>query len=296
MVMCMRRYELLFLMVLLIGILLCGAQVHESCQRAMNLWWNNLIPGMLLPMILIRLIQARGGFDHLKLALFNKLFNMENNGFACFMCALLLGFPNGALFIDELYENGQINSEGAKRMIKCCSFPTTGFVILSLGTALYRSAKIGWTLYSIQILSGLILLALTRKTKVCPAAPRNNMPTFFPALTDAILKSGRAMFLIGIYLMMFLSIFHLVQCILPGSLSLPLQIISEFSNGCIMLAQSSLPLKLQLTCISALLGFGGLCVHMQVLSSLRIHIPYHQFLCYRICQAIIAATLTFIMI
>ena len=262
----------------------------------MRLWRDNLIPGMLLPMILVRLIQARGGFDHLKLALFNKLFNMENNGFACFMCALLLGFPNGALFIDELYENCQINSEGAKRMIKCCSFPTTGFVILSLGTALYRSAKIGWTLYGIQILSGLILLALTRKTKVCPAAPRNNMPTFFPALTDAILKSGRAMFLIGIYLMMFISIFHLVQCILPGPLSLPLQIVSEFSNCCIMLAQSSLPLKLQLTCISALLGFGGLCVHMQVLSSLRIHIPYHQFLGYRICQAIIAATLTFIMI
>ncbi len=176
----MRRFERMLLILILAAILLCGSEVHESCQRAMRLWRDNLIPGMLLPMILIRLIQARGGFDHLKLALFNKLFNMENNGFACFMCALLLGFPNGALFIDELYENGQINSEGAKRMIKCCSFPTTGFVILSLGTALYRSAKIGWTLYGIQILSGLILLALTRKTKVCPAAPRNNMPHILP--------------------------------------------------------------------------------------------------------------------
>ena len=68
----------MLLILILAAILLCGSEVHESCQRAMRLWRDNLIPGMLLPMILIRLIQARGGFDHLKLALFNKLFNMEN--------------------------------------------------------------------------------------------------------------------------------------------------------------------------------------------------------------------------
>ena len=147
-------------------------------------------------MILIRLIQARGGFDHLKLALFNKLFNMENNGFACFMCALLLGFPNGALFIDELYENGQINSEGGQTHDQMLQLSTTGFVILSLGTALYRSAKIGWTLYGIQILSGLILLALTRKTKVSPVsphkgqAPRSSMHALRP-----FSESGRAVIL-----------------------------------------------------------------------------------------------------
>ena len=79
----------MLLILILAAILLCGSEVHESCQRAMRLWRDNLIPGMLLPMILVRLIQARGGFDHLKLALFNKLFNMENNSFACFMCASL---------------------------------------------------------------------------------------------------------------------------------------------------------------------------------------------------------------
>ena len=62
----------MLLILILAAILLCGSEVHESCQRAMRLWRDNLIPGMLLPMILVRLIQARGGFDHLKLALFNK--------------------------------------------------------------------------------------------------------------------------------------------------------------------------------------------------------------------------------
>ena len=44
--------------------------------------------------------------------------------------------------------------------------------------------------------------------------------------------------------------------------------------------------------ISALLGFGGLCVHMQVLSSLHMQLSYPRFLCFRILQAVIAALLS----
>ena len=43
----------MLLILILAAILLCGSEVHESCQRAMRLWRDNLIPGMLLPMILI---------------------------------------------------------------------------------------------------------------------------------------------------------------------------------------------------------------------------------------------------
>lgn len=288
----MRRFERMLLILILAAILLCGSEVHESCQRAMRLWCDNLIPGMLLPMILVRLIQARGGFDQLKLSLFNKLFRMENNGFACFMCAMLLGFPNGALFIDELQESGRIEEAGARRMILTCSFPTAGFVILSLGASLYRSAAIGWTLYGIQILSVLILLLLTRKTPVRPSGSPSAPPAFFHALSDAIIKSGRAMFFIGVYLMLFLSIFHLAQFILPAQIAFPLQVIAEFSSGCLAIAQSAIPFKLQMAAISALLGFGGLCVHMQVLSSLHMQLSYPRFLCFRILQAVIAALLS----
>ena len=61
----MRRLEHLLLFSLLALLLLFGRDVSESVRTSLQIWWNTLLPGMFVPMILIRFLHARQGFEHL---------------------------------------------------------------------------------------------------------------------------------------------------------------------------------------------------------------------------------------
>ena len=289
----MRRIESICSYLLLACLFLFGRPVSNSVRTSLEIWWNTLIPGMLVPMILIRFIHARQGFANLYSKIFNRCFAMTNNAFAYFMCAILLGFPSGSLFLDDACTHRLLNPQGAKRLLLCCCFPTPGFVILSLG-ALYHDASIGWRLYLIQLLSGCLLLLCTRFTPVEASKSSAAVPSFFDALSNAIVQSAKAMLMIGMYLLLFLAILSILQILLPTRLQIPLQLVSEFSSGILSASQLPISLQAKLILTSALLSFGGFCVHMQILSSLHtIRIRYSLFFCFRILQALSAATLSF---
>lgn len=293
MVINMHRIETICSYLLLACLFLFGRPVSDSVRLSLEIWWNTLLPGMFIPMILIRFIQARQGFANLYSRIFNRCFAMTNNAFAYFMCAILLGFPSGSLFLDDAYAHHLLNQQGAKRLLLCCCFPTPGFVILTLGS-LYHDASIGWRLYLIQLASGCLLLLFTRFIPVEANKSPTTVPPFFDALSQAIMQSAKAMLMIGIYLLLFLAILSILQLLLPTSLQLPLQLVSEFSSGILSAAKLPISLQAKLILTSALLSFGGFCVHLQILSSLRaIRVRYSLFFLFRILQAIIALSFSF---
>lgn len=284
----MRRLEQLLLLVLLGSVLLFGQEVNRSVRTSLQIWWNTLVPSMLVPMILIRFLYARQGFSDLYSRIFNRIFHMEGNAFAHVLCALLLGFPGGALFLDEACGQGQLNEEGCRRLIACCCYPSPGFILLTVG-ALYQDAVIAWKLYACIIASQLVLLGLTRRQPVVATPAQSAPPSFFYALTQAIIDSVRAMLFIGIYLLLFRMLAALIERLLPVGCILPLQLLSEFSSGVLLCAAFSCSLKQKLMLTAALLSFGGLCVHLQIFSSLRhCTLSYLSFLKARILQVLFA--------
>jgi hypothetical protein len=100
---------------------------------------------------------------------------------------------------------------------------------------------------------------------------------------EHMIKVGISLFFIGGYILICQVIFHL----LPQTDITPfLAYILEFSSGVFSLATQ--PSTYQLPYIAALLGFGGICLHLQTLSSLdKIKIRYTIYLAYRILQAIL---------
>lgn len=296
MVMEMRRFEYACLYLLILLLFFFGNAVSSSVVMSLKIWWNTLIPSMLVPMILIRFLYLRQGFDALGSSFFNRIFHMKNNGIAYVVCPMLLGFPAGSLFIDQAYEEHHLNAEGMRRLLLCCCFPTPGFVILTLGT-LYQDIAVGWKLYFCIIIGGCILLFMTRKQIVIPSLSSSHVPSLFSALSDSIWYSVRSMLLIGVYLLLFLSIASILQFFLPSFLILPFQLIAEFSSGVLLCATLSLPIKIKLLITVALLAFGGLCVHLQILSSLQHHpFSYLTFLRYRLLHACFAVLIACIII
>ena len=106
-------------------------------------------------------------------------------------------------------------------------------------------------------------------------------------LSIAVKESGLSLYMIGGYLMLFLSISGVLLSFLPEAVALPLRISAEFSSGAVLL--QSLPyasILIQLL-LCVLLSFGGFCVHMQIFSMVE-HVPlsYGKFLLFRLLQAL----------
>ena len=70
----------------------------------------------------------------------------------------------------------------------------------------------------------------------------------------------------------------------------------EMTQGLKYISLEAIPLKLKCILTVMILSFGGLSVHMQIMSILSdTEIKYLPFLCARICHAVLSSLLMFIL-
>lgn len=114
------------------------------------------------------------------------------------------------------------------------------------------------------------------------------------SLSKAIFESGKTLYLIGGYLMFVMTLTSLLFSFFPEASTLLFRACIEFSSGIVAIASTSLSPLIKLLFTSALLGFGGFCVHMQVMSMLEnVSISYFSYLAYRLFQALLAIALAY---
>lgn len=291
MVMSLKRIKNILLLCILAAVLCCGGMTLSTTKEALTLWFEKLVPSMFVTLVLIRTIYHQQILDHIHIPLLPRAFRVDSSTFSLILCIMFLGFPNGASFIDEAYQSGRIDAQQAKRLLYTCSYAAPGFVIMTCGALLFHSVQIGIQLFVAQICSGWILLLCTRGTPIYqPQTLHHDNIPFMKSVSSAILESGKALYMIGGYLMLFMSVCGVLLQFLPDMYALPVRIVAEFSSGVVLLQRlpfSTMTLEI-LTCM--LLGFGGFCVHMQV-CSMSEHVPFSYvsyFFC-RILQSILSA-------
>lgn len=278
---------------LLMALLLClcyGSTCIKISSQSLTLWFENLVPSMFVTMVLIRLLYKQQMLQHLVPDRICHIFGLDQSSFALVISSMLLGFPNGSLFIEEAFKRNELDRQSAHRLFLICCFPTPGFVILSCGIGLYHNAKIGFYLYLSSLLYGFLMLWLTRSNSIhTNSVAQHTTNSFMQDFSASLLESGTSLFMIGGYLMIFMSVTGIVFSFLPALLSLPLRICAEFSSGVFLIQASSMSYIGKLLSTSALLGFGGLCVHMQIFSMCdTCKTKYHTFFFFRILQSIIS--------
>ncbi|MEG0526270.1 MAG: hypothetical protein RR531_02030 [Longicatena sp.] len=285
----MKYIKDIFLCMILILVLWFAKDTLQYTKEALTLWFEKLVPSMFVTLVCIRIIYHRRILEYIRIPFISRLFHIDQGTLSLILCTMFLGFPNGALFVDEAYHSGTLDEAGAKRVLYTCSFAAPGFVVMTCGALLFQSVRIGVYLFVAQILSGMVLLLVTRKHPIYSTSSTSPSIPLSKSITTSILESGKALYMIGGYMMLFMSISGVLLHFLPSFLALPLRIICEFSSGVVLLQKlplSTITLQL-LTCM--LLSFGGLCVHMQV-KSIAEHIPfsYFKYLSYRIVQSILS--------
>lgn len=226
----------------------------------------------------------------------NKLFGLSPCFATAIFLSLLGGYPVGAKTISSMYKSGIASKAECEKaaMFAVCAGP--GFLINFVGITLYNNQKIGFIMMCSQCLSvliiGVIMGLVHRDKAVFSYNELSHKPmSFSSALVQATLDSCRGMLTICAFVVLFSSLTGILETVVPSSDTKNyLLILLEVCSAVNELAQQK-PVEL----IAFAVGFGGLCVHFQIYSSLReLNVNKLLFFCIRIIQGIITALITHI--
>lgn len=119
-----------------------SSQAREGAYDGLILAQNTIIPS-LLPLLIIFLLIMKTGAKDIIAKLFGFLavcvFNLPKAAFPAIFFGFIGGYPTGALLTRELLDNGEIDCEQAKRLLRFNVCGGCGFIITAVGGAVLLS-------------------------------------------------------------------------------------------------------------------------------------------------------------
>lgn len=248
---------------------------------------KSIIPALFPFMVLASLLSELGLprlLGRVAAPVMGRLFGVGGEGAAAFVIGLSGGYPLGATNIAGLYQSGAVSKEGAERLLSFCNNSGPAFIVGVAGVGIFGSAKIGFALYGIHILSAVLtgmLLSGQKKSPPHPSRGRGGspaLPGFGSAVTAAVKNCALAMLAICGFVVLFSALTHVLEAAgwfsqLAGRMSAVLGLELHFCAALIrgflelgsgvgsMAGLSPAPLNLALA--SWILNWGSVSVHFQ---------------------------------
>lgn len=226
------------------------------------------------------------------------LFRLPKESFIVILLSLTGGYPVGAKGIHSLYKNGKITESEAERMSLFCVASGPGFLVTYLGCAMMRSPRSGYILLAAQTISSLLLgivarfFGINNERQIKTIEAKCETPVanaLVVSVKEAINSCGYMCALVVLFASLCEIFIHLTKGV-PELLWITGLL--EITNGTKLLCTDY-----SLSLISSLCGFGGLCVHFQVLAMLGdIRIRKHLFFLFRILSALLNGLFTFLLL
>lgn len=272
---------LLFTLFFLLLFLKNSALSQEAVRRGISLCLESLIPSlfpcMVLSEILLSLIEGQQEIARL-LTPVGRFLGLTPLGTTALLLGLLSGFPIGARAACHLYDKGQIGRTEAERILRYGTIPSSGFLIGTVGSGLYRDIRFGITLYLTLLFSTLFVARLEKSIKKYKPTPPplasaclHSSPVRFSRIfTNAVTGAANGGLLVSAYVLFFSALGSALDAVLgSGNLSGEgrafLFCLLELSSG--MQLTATLPSRLLGTVLAAFAaGWSGISVHCQLLS------------------------------
>lgn len=306
----------ILLTVLIIGmeVLIESKSVLESVNFSFSIWKNNIFPS-LFPFFVIGNILINLGFPSLIGELLKnimyKLFKINGTGSFVIILSILSGFPSSAKYTKELLLKGEINDEEATKLLTFTHFSNPLFILGTLSIMFLNNKEIGLSILISHYIGNLFIGLLfgnyyiskkdTTKVSIKNALIKmNNSKTnksFGQILSESIINSINTLLLI----LGTVTIFLVLTTIINNNLTIPnyyktlINGIFEMTQGLKYLSLLKIPVYKQGLIAVFLLSFGGLSVHMQVLSIISdTKIKYFPYFISRILHAAISTLIFFL--
>ena len=287
----------------LIELLIQKSIIYSSIMYALNMWVNNLIPS-LFPFFIISDIlinyNITSYIPETIRALCKQLFNINDSMFIILVLSMIAGFPSNARNTRMLYEKGLISDNEANHILMFSHFANPVFILTTVAIFFFNNQQMGIVLLVIHYLSNFILGFLLRFTVDynCSNLSNDNIHHNFGSIfTSAIKRAIDTTLTICGIVIVFLMLSTIIinyfnfdvynQMIIKG--------LFEITIGLEALGKLSIGLNYKLVIASMILAFGGISVHVQVLSQIAdTKIKYQYFLIGRIYQMVIASLLAYL--
>lgn len=300
-----------------IQILTESKEILASVTFSFRIWKDNIFPS-LFPFFVLSEILMNYGFVELCAELFKpimvRFFKTSGNSAFIFIMSIISGFPSNAKYTRELLKQGLIDEKEGTKILMFTCFSNPLFILGTVSILFLNNKEVGLLILLCHYLSNFIIGFLFRNlyptkekigsvsiTKAIDSMHEkriNNPLNFGQILTKALQNSIETLLLILGTVTTFLVITTIIdhniqlnnyyQSILNGFV--------EMTQGLKYISILNIPLKLKSILSAMILSFGGLSVHMQVVSIISdTKIRYFPFLVARLLHAFIASFLTFIL-
>lgn len=299
-----------------IEILTESSDIMKTVTFSFNIWLNNIFPS-LFPFFVLSGILINFGFIELVGELFKplmyKLFKVKGEGAFVFIMSMISGFPSNAKYVRELYEQKIINENEASKLLMFTHFSNPLFILGSISLIFLNNKDVGLLILICHYLGNFIIGILFRnyypsvykkeKVSIRKALSGmhnkriNNKQSLGTIITNSLLNAINTLLLILGIVTMFLCLTTIIdkninlnnynQSILNGFM--------EMTQGLKYVGLLNIPLKLKTIISTLIISFGGLSVHMQLISIISdTKIKYLPFLTARVLHAFISSFLVFI--
>lgn len=266
----MLYFIILFFMLILA---FCSNQTMPAAKNALILCAENIIPSLFPFFVLSRIListsftQVCGKFLS---PIMRILFNVSGEGAIAFIVGLISGYPMGAKTVCNLYKSQSVSKSEAERLLPFCNNSGPLFVIGAVGTGMLASPGIGLFLYCIHIasavLTGIFTGCISRSEKnTHKQAKKTATVSFSSIFSESVKDAVNSILLVCGFVVLFSTITAPLINLLPdnNTLALVLKGVLEVTTGAQSIAQ--LPqAKEKLCLLSGIIGFGGICVFLQV--------------------------------
>lgn len=300
-----------------IEILTESESIIEAVNFSFNVWKNNIFPS-LFPFFVLSDILVNYGFVELTGELFkpimNKVFKMKGDTAFAFIMSTISGFPSSAKYVHELYKKGTIDEYEASKLLTFTHFSNPLFILGTISILFLNNKEAGLLILICHYLGNLIIGFIFRNyhrydkkdgnVSIKDAINKmndkriNNDKNFGQIITSALLNGINTLLLVLGVTTVFLVITTVIdnnvrlnsyhQSILNGFI--------EMTQGLKYVSLLNIPLKIKAVISTMIISFGGLSVHMQIMSILSdTKIKYLPFLTARIMHSFISSFLVYIL-
>lgn len=268
------------------------------------IWFKNIVPNTFLLFIITDILNNYHFTKYISLIIGNfiqKVFKLPKESSYTIVMSILSGFPSNSKLIKELLDDNQITINDANKLLTFTHFSNPLFVISTVGISFLNNKKIGIIILIVHYLTNFIVGLLFRniyyEKKDNNKISKTKSLSFIPLLKNSILNTVNTLFTIyGIIIFFFiittiinykfnLNPFH--QMLINGLL--------EITNGLKKLSLLNINVIIKATISTFFISFGGLSIHMQVMSILEnYNINYGIYFLSRILHASISSLIVYL--
>ena len=282
------------------GLFVTGKDAAAGAADGLILCGQVVIPS-LFPFMIAALFISKSGLADWPGRLLGpavpRLFKLPAAAAGPLLLSFIAGYPVGARLTRNLYEAGQIDEKQANTLLCFTVNAGPAFIVTAVGLGMLHSRVAGCLLLAAHVLASLLAGILAgqwdgRGIKVRELLCRptkTSQPGIVTAFVEAVSDASVSMLQICGWVVLFSVVLAmLLRSGLPASLVTLLGGLAEVTTGTAAVAPSrNLPL------LAALLGWAGLSVQFQSLSSLGSLRPrYGRFFAARALHGLLSALLT----